>query len=162
MALVLGAMGGLYYWGPKITGYLLNETIGKVQFWFLFIGTQVFTLPLYLLGLRGMPRRVATYVLHPGWQFLNQVSTVGAILIGISTIAFMVNIVYSWKKYPAGDNPWDGHTLEWFTTSPPPHHNFYRLPQIRSERPTWDYNHPGHTAAEHGHHHEPHDEVPVV
>jgi hypothetical protein len=72
-------------------------------------------------------------------------------MIGISTALFLVNIMYSWKKYPAGDNPWDGHTLEWFTTSPPPHHNFYRLPQIRSERPTWDYNHPGHSAAAHGH-----------
>jgi cytochrome c oxidase subunit 1 len=165
MALVLGAMGGLYYWGPKITGYLLNETIGKVQFWFLFIGTQIFTLPMYLLGLRGMPRRIPIYPLHPSWQFLNQLSTVGALLIGVSTVAFMVNVVYSWKKYPAGDNPWDAHTLEWFTTSPPPHHNFYRLPQIRSERPTWDYNHPGHTAAEHGRqdeHPEHHDEVPVA
>ena len=60
-------------------------------------------------------------------------------------IVFIVNIGYSWKRYPAGDNPWDAQTLEWFTTSPPPHHNFYRLPQIRSERPTWDYNHPEHT-----------------
>jgi len=161
MALVMGAMGGLYYWGPKITGYMLNETIGKIQFWFLFIGTQIFTLPMYLLGLRGMPRRVGIYPLHTSWQYLNQVSSVGALLVGISTIAFIVNVAYSWKKYPAGDNPWDAHTLEWFTTSPPPHHNFYRLPQIRSERPTWDYNHPGHSAAEHGHHHEQHEEVSV-
>ena len=150
MALMMGAMGALYYWGPKITGYMLNERLGKAQFWLLFIGTQVFTLPMYLLGLRGMPRRIAVYTEHPSWQFLNDVATVGAIIVGISTIIFMVNIVYSWKKYPAGDNPWDGHTLEWFTTSPPPHHNFYRLPQIRSERPTWDYNHPGHRAAAHG------------
>ena len=151
MALLMGAMGALYYWGPKITGYLLNEKIGKAQFWFLFLGTQVFTFPMYILGLWGMPRRVGIYPNHPGWQDLNIVATVGAIMIGISTALFLVNIMYSWKKYPAGDNPWDGHTLEWFTTSPPPHHNFYRLPQIRSERPTWDYNHPGHSAAAHGH-----------
>ncbi len=150
MALMMGAMGALYYWGPKITGYLLNERLGKIQFWLLFIGTQVFTLPMYLLGLRGMPRRVAVYTEHPGWQNLNDWATIGAVMIGLSTIVFVVNIMYSWKKYPAGDNPWDGHTLEWFTTSPPPHHNFYRLPQIRSERPTWDYNHPGHGAAAHG------------
>jgi len=151
MALVLGAMGGLYYWGPKMTGYLLNEKIGKSQFWFLFIGTQVFTFPQYLLGLQGMPRRMAVYPHDPQWQFLNQLSTLGAVLIGISTILFVVNVAVSWKKYPAGDNPWDGHTLEWFTTSPPPHHNFYRLPKIRSERPTWDYNHPEHKALAHGH-----------
>ena len=147
----MGAMGGLYYWGPKITGYLLNERIGKTQFWFLFLGAQVFTFPEYILGLWGMPRRVAVYPNHPSWQTLNDVATIGAIMMGISTIIFFVNVVYSWKKYPAGDNPWDGQTLEWFTTSPPPHHNFYRLPQIRSERPTWDYNHPEHRSAAHGH-----------
>jgi cytochrome c oxidase subunit 1 len=164
MALVLGAMGGLYYWGPKITGYMLNETYGKIQFWFLFIGTQVFTIPGYILGLDGMPRRIAMYPHDPQWQTLNQISTLGAILIGISTIVFVANIAYSWKKYPAGDNPWDAQTLEWFTTSPPPHHNYYRLPQIRSERPTWDYNHPGHTASPHGHHveEESEQEVPVA
>ena len=162
MALVLGAFAGLYYWGPKVTGYMLNETYGKIQFWFLFIGIQVFTIPGYILGLDGMPRRVATYIHDPQWQTLNQISTLGAILIGISTIVFVVNIAVSWKKHPAGDNPWDAHTLEWFTTSPPPHHNYYRLPQIRSERPTWDYNHPEHKTAAHGHHEEHHDEeVPV-
>ena len=150
MALVLGGMAGLYYWGPKITGYLLNERYGKFQFWFLFIGTQVFTFPQYLLGLRGMPRRVAIYPHDPQWKMLNEWSTVGAILIGLSTLIFVANVAVSWKKYPAGDNPWDAHTLEWFTTSPPPHHNFYRLPQIRSERPTWDYNHPEHRSLGHG------------
>ncbi len=151
LALLMGAMGGLYYWGPKITGYLLNERFGKAQFWFLFLGAQVFTFPEYILGLWGMPRRVAVYPNHPSWQTLNDVATIGAIMMGISTIIFLVNVVYSWKKYPAGDNPWDAQTLEWFTTSPPPHHNFYRLPQIRSERPTWDYNHPEHRSAAHGH-----------
>jgi len=152
MALVLGGMGGLYYWGPKITGYLLNERIGKIQFWFLFIGTQVFTVPQYILGLLGMPRRIAVYPNNPQWKALNDWSSLGAALIGISTIMFVVNVVVSWKKYPAGDNPWDAQTLEWFTTSPPPHHNFYRLPQIRSERPTWDYNHPEHKSLAHGQH----------
>jgi cytochrome c oxidase subunit 1 len=159
MALVLAGMGALYYWGPKFTGYLLNEKFGKVQFWFLFIGTQVFTFPQYILGLDGMPRRIAIYPHSPQWKTLNDWSTLGAVLVGISMIIFVVNVGYSWKKYPAGDNPWDGQTLEWFTTSPPPHHNFYRLPQIRSERPTWDYNHPEHKSLAHGvnavHHHEP-------
>ena len=160
MALVLAGMGGLYYWGPKVTGYMLNERFGKIQFWLLFIGTQVFTFPMYILGLDGMPRRIALYLHSPQWKALNDWSTVGAMIIGISVIVFVVNVGYSWKKYPAGDNPWDAQTLEWFTTSPPPHHNFYRLPQIRSERPTWDYNHPEHRSLAHGiggtgTHHEP-------
>jgi len=150
MALVLAGMGGLYYWGPKFTGYMLNEKFGRIQFWFLFIGTQVFTFPQYLLGLDGMPRRVGVYPHSPQWKALNDWSTFGAVLVGISMIVFVVNVGYSWKKYPAGDNPWDAQTLEWFTTSPPPHHNFYRLPQIRSERPTWDYNHPEHRSLAHG------------
>jgi cytochrome c oxidase subunit 1 len=145
-------MGGLYYWGPKITGYLLNERIGKAQFWFLFIGTQVLTLPQYLLGLNGMPRRIAVYPHDPQWKMLNDWSSIGAAMIGLSTLLFVINVAVSWKKYPAGDNPWDAQTLEWFTTSPPPHHNFYRLPQIRSERPTWDYNHPEHKSLAHGDH----------
>jgi cytochrome c oxidase subunit 1 len=161
MALVMGAMGALYYWGPKFTGYLLNEKIGKLQFWLLFIGTQVFTFPMYLLGLRGMPRRIPIYPEHPSWQLMNDLATVGAVIIGLSMVAFVVNVGVSWKRYPAGDNPWDGHTLEWFTTSPPPHHNFYRLPRIRSERPTWDYNHPGHNVVEHGKHPVVQEEVPV-
>jgi cytochrome c oxidase subunit 1 len=152
MALVFGAMAGLYYWGPKITGYLLSERIGKAQFWFLFIGTQMFTFPQYILGLQGMPRRIAIYPHDPQWKTLNDWSTAGAMLIGVSTVLFVINIVVSWKKHPAGDNPWDAQTLEWFTTSPPPHHNFYRLPQIRSERPTWDHNHPEHRSLHHGEH----------
>jgi cytochrome c oxidase subunit 1 len=83
---------------------------------------------------------------------LNDWSSIGAAMIGLSTLLFVVNVAVSWKKYPAGDNPWDAQTLEWFTTSPPPHHNFYRLPQIRSERPTWDYNHPEHKSLAHGDH----------
>jgi cytochrome c oxidase subunit 1 len=151
MALVLGALAGLYMWIPKMTGYMLHEKIGKVQFWFLFIGTQVFTIPMYILGLHGMPRRMAVYPNNPSWQTLNQWSSVGALLIGISMLVFVVNVIYSWKKpIPAGDNPWDAHTLEWFTSSPPPHHNFVSLPPIHSERPVWDYNHPDHLAI--GHH----------
>jgi heme/copper-type cytochrome/quinol oxidase subunit 1 len=95
---------------------------------------------------------MAVYPHDPQWKFLNDLSTLGAVIIGLSTVLFVVNVVVSWKKYPAGDNPWDAHTLEWFTTSPPPHHNFYRLPQIRSERPTWDHNHPDYRALHHGVH----------
>jgi heme/copper-type cytochrome/quinol oxidase subunit 1 len=83
--------------------------------------------------------------------------------MGISTIFFLINVVYSWKRYPAGDNPWDAQTLEWFTTSPPPHHNYYALPPIRSERPTWDYHHPDAKSLahdDHSHHGELHGEAP--
>jgi cytochrome c oxidase subunit 1 len=76
---------------------------------------------------------------------LNVISTVGAFIIGASFLFFLVNLWVSWRNpIPAGDNPWDGHALEWFTSSPPPHHNYSALPAVRSERPTWDYNHPEH------------------
>jgi cytochrome c oxidase subunit 1 len=158
LALVMGGMAGLYYWGPKITGYLLDETLGKIQFWTFFIGANVMTMPQYELGLLGMPRRVASYIADPEWATLNRWATAGAVLMGISTIFFLANIVYSWKRYPAGDNPWDAQTLEWFTTSPPPHHNYYALPPIRSERPTWDFHHPGAKSLAHDDH-APHAEV---
>jgi cytochrome c oxidase subunit 1 len=150
LALVMGAMAGLYYWGPKITGYLLDERLGKIQFWLFFIGANLMVMPQYELGLLGMPRRVASYIHDPEWATLNQWATVGAVMMGLSTVFFLVNVVYSWKRYPAGDNPWDAQTLEWFTTSPPPHHNYYSLPPIRSERPTWDYNHPDAKSLVHG------------
>ncbi|HZM56479.1 MAG TPA: hypothetical protein VFC03_15770, partial [Acidimicrobiales bacterium] len=93
----------------------------------------------------GMPRRIADYLTTNGWTGLNQISTVGAMIVGFSFLFFLANLVTSWRKpVEAGDNPWDGGALEWFTSSPPPHHNFTHLPPIRSERPTWDYNHPEH------------------
>jgi cytochrome c oxidase subunit 1 len=161
LALVMGGMAGLYYWGPKVTGFLLDERFGKIQFWTFFIGANLMVMPQYELGLLGMPRRVASYIQDPEWATLNRWATAGAVLMGISTIIFLINIVYSWKRYPAGDNPWDAQTLEWFTTSPPPHHNYYALPPIRSERPTWDYNHPDAKTLTHGDHAVPgvaHDE----
>ena len=153
MALTMGAFAGIYFWFPKITGKMLHEGWGKAQFWLLFIGTQVFTFPQYLLGLHGMPRRMAVYPNNPSWQNLNIWSSVGALMIGISTLLFVVNVIQSFRKpIPAGDNPWDASSLEWFTSSPPPHHNFVSLPPIRSERPVWDYNHPDAPALTHGHH----------
>jgi len=162
LALVMGAMAGLYYWGPKITGYLLDERLGKIQFWSFFIGANVMVMPQYQLGLLGMPRRIATYLEDPEWAILNRWATAGAVLMGLSTLVFVINVMYSWKRYPAGDNPWDAQTLEWFTTSPPPHHNYYALPPIRSERPTWDYNHPEGKSLAHGDHTEPNAEAHPV
>jgi cytochrome c oxidase subunit 1 len=124
-------------------GRMLREGLGKAHFWLLFVGFWLTFLPQYPLGLEGMPRRIAEYSSNGNWQHLNELSTVGAFMIGFSFVFFLVNLVVSWRKpVAAGDNPWDGHALEWFTSSPPPHHNFTHLPPIRSERPTWDYNHP--------------------
>ncbi len=109
----------------------------------MFIGFWVTFTPQYYMGMEGMPRRVAVYPTHTNLEIWNQVSSAGAALIAVSAAVMLVNIWLSWRHpVMAGDNPWDAHTLEWFTTSPPPHHNYTRLPQIRSERPTWDYNHP--------------------
>ncbi len=136
---------GFYFWYPKMYGRMLREGLGKAHFWLLFIGFWVTYLPQYLLGLDGMPRRIAVYSPTAGWTTLNVISSIGAFMIGASFLFFLVNLWVSWRSpVPAGSNPWDGHTLEWFTSSPPPHHNYTHLPQIRSERPTWDYNHPEH------------------
>jgi len=145
MALVMAGMAGIFYWYPKMTGRMLREGWGKAQFWLLFIGSNVAFLPQYTLGLQGMPRRISTYSQVPAWHTLNVVSTVGAFVIGASFLLFVLNVFESWRRpVLAGDNPWDAQTLEWFTTSPPPHHNYLSMPKIRSERPTWDYHHPGH------------------
>jgi cytochrome c oxidase subunit 1 len=149
---VFAGFAGLYYWYPKMFGRMLHDGLGKWHFWLTFIGFWLTFIPQYQVGLKGMPRRIAVYPDNLGWQIYNQISTVGAFLIAAGFFFLLVNFVYSWMKpVAAGDNPWDGHTLEWFTTSPPPHHNFTHLPPIRSERPTWDYNHPEAPALSHGH-----------
>ncbi len=153
IALVIGAMAGIFYWYPKMTGRFLSERLGKIQFWLLFGGGLLFVMPGYLVGLRGMPRRMAVYIIDPTWQNLNIWSSVGGFLMGISMLIFAANALKTMKTpKTAGPNPWDGHTLEWFTTSPPPHHNFYSLPNIKSERPTWDYFHPDAPALTHDDH----------
>ncbi|HEY3843718.1 MAG TPA: cytochrome c oxidase subunit I [Acidimicrobiales bacterium] len=165
---VLGGFAGLYYWYPKMFGRMLREGLGKWHFWLLFIGFWVTFMPQYVVGLLGMPRRVASYPSNLGWQSYNIVSTVGAFIIGVSFFLLLVNFVVSWRNpIPAGNNPWDAHTLEWFTTSPPPHHNYTHLPPIRSERPTWDYNHPDDLTVPHGPHAAPpsgppREKVPVA
>jgi cytochrome c oxidase subunit 1 len=147
---VFAGFGGFYYWYPKFTGRMLRENLGKWHFWLMFVGFWLTFIPQYKLGLEGMPRRVATYPSGLGWQFLNQLSTVGSFVIAASFIFLFVNLWISWRSpAPAGDNPWDGHTLEWFATSPPTHHNFERLPPVRSERPVWDFHHPGAVTIQH-------------
>jgi cytochrome c oxidase subunit 1 len=149
---VFAGFAGLYYWYPKITGRMMRESLGKLSFWLMFVGFNVTFLPQYLVGLKGMPRRIAEYASASGFTTLNQISTGGAYLLFLSVAVMLVNFWVSWRKpIPAGANPWDGHSLEWATSSPPPHHNFEMLPPIRSERPTWDLNHPDHPGVDHHH-----------
>jgi cytochrome c oxidase subunit 1 len=136
---VFAMFGGLYYWFPKMTGRMLDERMGRWQFWLLFIGFNVTFFPQHQLGLDGMPRRVADYLASTGWTQLNVISTLGAFLIAIAVVIFVWNFVTSLTLgLPAGDDPWGGHTLEWATTSPPPEHNFSSLPPITSESPLLD------------------------
>ncbi len=149
---VFAGFGGLYFWYPKMFGRMLNDKLGKWHFWLTFVGFWVTYLPQYVLGLRGMPRRVAHYPADLGWQSWNIASTIGAFLIAAGFFVLLVNLWISWRDpVLAGNNPWDAQTLEWFTTSPPPHHNYTHLPPIRSERPTWDYDHPDALTLRHGH-----------
>ncbi len=148
---VFAGFGGFYYWYPKFFGRMLNDRLGKWHFWLTFVGFWLTFIPQYAVGLKGMPRRVATYPPNLGWQIFNQLSTVGAFIIAAGSAVFLYNLWVSWRRpVLAGNNPWDAHTLEWFTTSPPPHHNYTHLPTIRSERPTWDYNHPDAPTVPHG------------
>jgi cytochrome c oxidase subunit I len=150
-ALVFGAFTAFYYWFPKATGLMLNERIGKIGFAAMFAGTWVFLVPMYFVGLHGMPRRIAEYPSSTGWEPYNLVTTIGSFMIFAGVACFVVNLVYSWRNpVVAGDNPWDANSLEWATSSPPPHHNFLSIPPVRSERPVWDANHPDHVAIGHG------------
>ncbi len=139
---VFAAFAGLYYWLPKMFGHRLDERLGQIHFWLMTIGMNVTFFPMHILGLEGMPRRVADYpASETGWTLLNVIITAGSIVLAISILVFAWNLVSSifLRRGPvAGDDPWQGYALEWATSSPPPHHNFTHLPPIRSERPVFD------------------------
>src|SRR3954447_20591365 len=144
---VFGVMAGLYYWFPKMTGRMLSEGLGKAQFVLMFIGFNLTFFPMHVLGLSGMPRRIADYASTAGWNELNLAATIGGFTIALSMLPLLWNIFSSLRGgWIAGDDPWEANTLEWATSSPPPPYNFDHLPEIRSERPLFDARH-GRTAA---------------
>jgi len=139
---LFGVLAAFYYWFPKVFGYMLTKRLGYWVFALQFVGFNMAIWPMHVLGLRGMQRRVADYPANVGYNTPNLVSTIGTYIIAVGTILFLIDLWLAFRrKVPAGDNPWDGYALEWATTSPPPVHNFNWLPPIRSERPTFDWNH---------------------
>ncbi|MHB1836819.1 MAG: cytochrome c oxidase subunit I, partial [Solirubrobacteraceae bacterium] len=140
---IFGFFAGVYHWFPKVTGALLRERLGKLQLAVMIIGTNMTFFPMFILGREGMPRRIARYPQQPGWQPLNLVSSIGAGIIALGVLIFLVNVLVSLtRRQVAGDDPWEGQTLEWATTSPPPPLNFERpLPPIKSYTPLLDLRH---------------------
>ena len=136
---VFPVVGGIYYWFPKVTGRLMNETLGKWNFWVMFIGFNVAFFPMHILGVEGMPRRIYTYASGLGWGTPNLVVTIGAFVFAVGILLFLVNVFVSGKHgEPAGANPWDGASLEWSTSSPPPVYNFAVIPIVASRYPLWE------------------------
>ena len=141
---VFAMFAGFYFWWPKMTGRMLDERLGKLHFWILFVGFHLTFLVQHWLGVEGMPRRYADYLPEDGFTVLNQVSTVGAFLLSLSMLPFFYNLYVSRKAPLVGvDDPWGwGRSLEWATSCPPPRHNFHTIPRIRSESPAFDLHHP--------------------
>lgn len=139
---VFAIFAGLFYWFPKMTGRYLNDGLGKLQFWVMFVGFNLTFFPMHILGLLGMPRRIYTYGSGLGWDTWNLAETVGAFIIGVSILIFMWNFLISIRGgEPASADPWDGHGLEWTVSSPPPDYNFATIPVVNSRRPFWDFKH---------------------
>ena len=140
---LFGLFSGLHYWYPKVTGRMLSERLAQWQFWLLLIGFMLTFGPMHISGVLGMPRRIYTYDANRGWEFWNQITTLGALIQVPSYALFVINITWSYfKGKPAGDDPWNAWTLEWATTSPPPSYNFEEIPHVRSRRPLWDLKYP--------------------
>jgi cytochrome c oxidase subunit 1 len=143
--IVFATMAGVYFWFPKMTGRMYNETLAKWHFWLMFIGFHGTFLVQHWLGNQGMARRYADYLATDNFTVLNMISTIGAFILGISFLPFIWNIIHSWRygEIVTTDDPWGaGNSLEWATSCPPPRHNFVKLPRIRSERPAFELHYP--------------------
>ena len=135
---IFGLFGGTYYWFPKVTGRMLHEGFGKMHFWLTFIGFNLTFGPMHILGLWGMPRRIYTYADGMGWNCWNMVETVGAFVIALGTLLFVLNLFRSARGGElAGPDPWDARTIEWLTTSPPPAYNFEEIPVVTARDEFW-------------------------
>jgi cytochrome c oxidase subunit I+III len=136
---VFPLFGAIYYWFPKWTGRMLNEMLGIVNFLLLFIGFNLVFFPMHILGLNGMPRRIYTYMTGTGWGDLNYLATVGAFMMGLGVLVFLVNVIYSKLAGAiAGDNPWGADTLEWSVSSPPPPYNYQNIQVVQGRHVNWE------------------------
>ncbi|RDI46326.1 cytochrome c oxidase subunit I [Nocardia mexicana] len=143
--IVFATFGGIYFWFPKMTGRFLDERLGKIHFWSTFFGFHLTFLVQHWLGAEGMPRRYADYLETDGFTMLNTISTIGSFVLGYSMVTFAWNVFKSYRygEVVTVDDPWGyGNSLEWATTCPPPRHNFFELPRIRSERPAFELHYP--------------------
>jgi cytochrome c oxidase subunit I+III len=132
-------MGAIYFWFPKMTGRLLDETLGRWNFWVTFVGFNVGFFPMHISGLMGMPRRIYTYPDGMGWDTLNLITTIGSFIFAFGILLLLINVAVSLRRgRTAGPNPWDAATLEWSTSSPPPPYNFAVIPFIASRHPLWE------------------------
>ena len=135
--------GAFYYWFPKMSGKMCNETLGKLHFWLFLIGFHLTFDFMHIPGLLGMPRRIYTYEPGRGWDVWNLIVTIGVFFQALGTVIFVTNLLWSYfKGKAAGSDPWDAWTLEWSTQSPPPAYNFASIPAVKSRRPLWDLKHP--------------------
>ena len=136
--LMFGIFSGIYYWWPKVFGRLLNERLGKFNFWSMLVGFNLTFFPMHILGLTGMPRRTYRYPSGMGWDTMNLIETVGSFVIALSVLSMFVNMIYTQRRGPlAGPDPWDARSLEWSIPSPPPEYNFAEIPVVESRDDWW-------------------------